>query len=159
MPDKVDQPWGHSADGKPVSPGPNADNPAAIGPAGTVRMTLGDWAKFISLHLLGDASNPNRQLKLLQAGTFNQLHRPGAGAGDADAFGWAVLTRNWAKGSRPGDVGLAYSHSGSNTYWFCTVWIAPEKNLAFIAATNQGGDTAGAACDQAIQLMIQQAGK
>ena len=34
------------ADGSPVDPGPGADNPVAIGPAGIVHCSIGDWAKF-----------------------------------------------------------------------------------------------------------------
>jgi CubicO group peptidase (beta-lactamase class C family) len=40
-----DQPWGHLRSGgtwTPLSPGPGADNPAAIGPAGTVHIALSD---------------------------------------------------------------------------------------------------------------------
>ena len=37
----------------PVEPGPNADNPPAIGPAGTVHASLADWAKYAALHLRG----------------------------------------------------------------------------------------------------------
>ncbi len=158
-PGKVDQPWGHSTDGKPVPPGPTADNPPGIGPAGTAHMTLGDWAKFVSLHLLADAANPNREVKLLKAMDFDQMHKPYAGPGEPYAGGWLVTTRSWAKGGRPGDVGMVLDHSGSNTMWFCVVWIAPEKNVAYLAATNQGGDAAGAACDQAIAALILQAGK
>jgi len=30
-----------------------ADNPPIVGPAGTVHATLGDWAKYVQLHLKG----------------------------------------------------------------------------------------------------------
>ena len=49
---KRDQPWSHLGDGKqrrPVPPGPNADNPLCIGPAGTVHCSIGDWAKFAAM--------------------------------------------------------------------------------------------------------------
>jgi CubicO group peptidase (beta-lactamase class C family) len=158
---KVDEPWGHTTDGKPMDPGnKSSDNPPAIGPAGTVHMTLADWSKFISLHLLGDAANPARQVKLLKPQDFDQLHRPAAGPGQSYACGWIVTTRPWAKGSQPGNTGRTLTHEGSNTMWVCVVWIAPERNFAFLAATNQGGDdTAGAACDQAIAALIQLAGR
>jgi CubicO group peptidase (beta-lactamase class C family) len=156
---KIDEPWGHTADGKPVEPGPNADNPEAITPAGRAHMTLADWSKFIALHLLGDAANPHRQVTLLKPMSFNILHAPAAGPGESYACGWLVTTRNWASGGGPGNSGVTLTHAGSNTMWFCVVWIAPERNLAFIAATNQGGDAAGTACDQAIATMIQLAGR
>lgn len=155
-PGKIDQPWGHTAAGKPVEPGPNADNPPAIGPAGTVHMTLGDWSKFIALHLRGTAANPHRQFALLQPETFARLHQPAAGPGEVYACGWIVTQRGWAKGSRPGDTGLVFTHAGSNTMWFCVTWLAPEKDFAVLIACNQGGDTASQACDQAAGTLIQQ---
>ncbi len=155
-PGKVDQPWGHTTAGKPVEPGPNADNPPAIGPAGTVHMTLADWAKFITLHLRGDAANPNREVKLLKVESFDQLHRPSVGPGQSYMGGWIFATRSWAKGAAPGDKGRILSHDGSNTMWYCTVWIAPEKDVALLAVANQGGDNAQAACYAAITALIRQ---
>ena len=117
----VDEPWGHTAVGTPVEPGPEADNPAAIGPAGTVHMTLADWSKFIALHLRGDSANPHRQVKLLKSATFDRLHRPADGPGPGYACGWLIAKRVWAKGSQPGDSGRVLTHAGSNTMWFCVV--------------------------------------
>ncbi|CAN5690266.1 hypothetical protein BH11PLA1_BH11PLA1_02740 [soil metagenome] len=51
----IDQPRGHIGKGGPMEPGPSADNPAAIGPAGRVHMTITDWAKYIAAHLEGEA--------------------------------------------------------------------------------------------------------
>jgi CubicO group peptidase (beta-lactamase class C family) len=51
---QIDQPWGHTADGKPVKDnGPDTDNPPVLGPAGRVHCTLSDWAKFIADGLRG----------------------------------------------------------------------------------------------------------
>lgn len=52
---KLDQPWGHTNGGKPMPPGPSADNPPAIGPAGRVHMTIADWGRYIAAHLDGEA--------------------------------------------------------------------------------------------------------
>jgi hypothetical protein len=30
---------------------------------------------------------------------------------------------------RPWDGGVALTHAGSNTTWFCDVWIAPDKDF------------------------------
>ncbi len=38
--------------------------------------------------------------------------------------------------------------------WFATVWLAPEKNLAYFGATNVGGKKAFAAVDKAITALI-----
>ena len=37
---QVDQPWGHSEDGKVAGNGPEADNPLILGPAGSVHMPV-----------------------------------------------------------------------------------------------------------------------
>jgi CubicO group peptidase (beta-lactamase class C family) len=56
--ERPDQPWGHSAAGVPAEPGVLADNAAAMAPAGTIHVSLRDWAKFVQLHLrsVGGAS-------------------------------------------------------------------------------------------------------
>jgi CubicO group peptidase (beta-lactamase class C family) len=141
--DAVDQPRGHGADGKPVLPGPGADNPAAIGPAGTVHASLEDWARFVSLHLDGARGRP----RLLTAASFKKLHEPPPDPKDRYAMGWAVTERPWAGGR-------VLTHSGSNTMWYCTTWIAPEKGFAVLVTCNQGGDVAAKACDDAAGALI-----
>jgi CubicO group peptidase (beta-lactamase class C family) len=145
--DAVDQPRGHHAGGRVQEPGRGADNPAAIGPAGTVHLSLADWAKFVALH--ADASG----CALLAPETMAKLHTPGDGPGEKYAMGWIVAYRPWAKGGEDGE-GLTLTHGGSNTMWFVVVWIAPERNLAFLAATNKGGNDAVRACDEVIGALI-----
>ncbi len=71
-----DQPRGHILPvGTPKEPGPSADNPDAIGPAGRVHMTIGDWAKYIAAHLDGEA--------MLRAAPANAADPANAGGGDA----------------------------------------------------------------------------
>jgi CubicO group peptidase (beta-lactamase class C family) len=152
---KIDQPWGHREDGTPINPGsPNADNPAIYGPAGTSHMTMGDWSKFVGLHLRGDPSNPQRALTLLKAETIEHLHAADGGQGYMG--GWGVLTRSWAKGKSAGATGKVLTHAGSNTMWFCAAWVAPEIDFAVLVACNQGGDAATKACDEAAGAMIRE---
>ena len=47
-------PWGRTRDGTPVDPSGIADNPPALGPAGTVHASLPDYARFVRL-FLGDS--------------------------------------------------------------------------------------------------------
>ena len=138
----VDQPRGHTPAGDSVEPGPNADNPPAIGPAGTVHCTLSDWARFIALHMGGDEGNA----KLLKAQTFKVLHTPPDG--QEYAMGWVVVDRPWGGGR-------VLTHAGSNTMWYCVVWMAPKKDFAVLVACNQGGDAAAKACDEAAAALIQ----
>jgi CubicO group peptidase (beta-lactamase class C family) len=143
---KVDQPRGHDAVGKPVEPGPGADNPPAIGPAGTVHCSISDWARFAALHLQAGRGGG----RLLRPGTFAVLHTPFEGKRPKYALGWAVTQREWA-GPKPNVL----NHAGSNTMWFAVVWIAPDKDLAVLVAANQGPPFAARACDQAASALIQ----
>ena len=69
-PGRVDQPWGHAANGKPVaSNGPDMDNPPVMGPAGTVHCPLRDWAKFIADQLRGARG----EKALLKEETYKRL--------------------------------------------------------------------------------------
>ncbi|MHC5009807.1 MAG: serine hydrolase domain-containing protein [Planctomycetota bacterium] len=147
----LDHPWGHrpADDGpRPVPPGPGADNPPAIGPAGTVHATLGDWARFVRLHLRG--AQPDAEGLLLSRDTFRALHAPPVG-GDY-ALGWGVTTRAWAKGAD--GTGRVLTHAGSNTIWFAVAWLAPEKGFAVLATCNQGGEVAAKACDDVAWTLI-----
>jgi CubicO group peptidase (beta-lactamase class C family) len=140
---KVDQPRGHRADGTPVLPGPGDDNPAAIGPGGTVHASIGDWAKFVALHLGGARGKP----RLLGAESFRRLHTPPAGDPGSYAMGWRVGERPWAGGR-------VLTHAGSNTMWYCVAWLAPEKGFAVLVCCNRGGDGAAKACDEAASALI-----
>ncbi|HVT74724.1 MAG TPA: serine hydrolase domain-containing protein [Lacunisphaera sp.] len=153
-PGRVDQPLGHTTGGQPVPPGPRADNPPAIAPAGTVHMTLPDWAKFVALHLRGDPSNPRRECRLLQPATFARLHHAVPDETSPYAMGWGVLTRSWARGATPQAQGRTLTHAGSNTMWYCVTWLAPERDFAVLVACNRGGDGAAKACDQAASELI-----
>lgn len=142
---KMDQPWGHVVrDGKaePVPPSPDADNPPAIGPAGTVHASLKDWAKYTTFHLAGARGEG----QLLRPSTFQKLHTPLEG--QDYALGWISVHRDWAGGP-------ALTHAGSNTMWYAIIWLAPRKNFGVLTITNIGGDKAAKACDEAVAALIQ----
>jgi len=134
--DTIDQPRGHRFFGEAASavpPGPLADNPQAISPAGTMHMSLADWARFVTLHLEAGAGRP----RLLKAETFAHMHKPTESG--APSFGWGKTTRPWG-----GDV---LTHAGSNTMWFCVVWAAPQKGFAVLIVANAAGEAVAKACD------------
>lgn len=171
----IDQPRGHSLlGGAPVEPGKNADNPAAIGPAGTVHMSIGDWAKYVVAHLDGEEPmrDPSKLLDAVMAMAgdrplsrpgdlvsikqWSVMHTPAPKLTDKDtdyAMGWGVTKRPWAKGDGPDDTGLTLTHNGSNTMWYCVAWLAPERNLGVVVCVNQAG-TGTKAADDAATAMI-----
>lgn len=160
---EVDQPRGHVGKPgalKPAVSGPSADNPPAIGPAGTVHMSLPDWARFVALHaradhaLLDDKPADDPAFALVSKASMAKLHQAidgeGAGVKNSDTSGYAM---GWGVASRPWAGGRVLTHSGSNTMWYCVVWIAPKKDFAVLVATNAGLDAAGAT-DQAAAAII-----
>jgi CubicO group peptidase (beta-lactamase class C family) len=141
-PGQIDQPWGHAADGTPVGAnGPDMDNPPVLGPAGRVHCTLGDWAKFIADQLRGARG----EKALLKPETYRKLQTPPFG-GDY-ALGWVVVERNWGGGR-------VLMHAGSNTMNYAVAWLAPLRDFAILVVTNQGGETAYKACDEAASALI-----
>ena len=144
-PKKIDQPWQHTllvlGVHRPIDPGPLADNPPAIAPAGTVHCSIVDWGKFVTAHLRGEQGKPG----ILKPETFKRLHT--APFGGDYAFGWMIAARTWAGGP-------ALNHAGSNNQNFAIVWMAPAKDFAVLVATNQAGGETFQACDEAEYAMI-----
>lgn len=136
------QPRGHrAAPGRahPVEPGtPGCDNPPVLRPAGGVHLSLRDWCRYASEHAAGARG---RDTALLKAESWRVLHADEHRQGYA--LGWGLGQREWAGGT-------VLTHSGSNGLWMAVVWIAPQRDLAVVAATNIGGDAAAAACDEAV---------
>lgn len=133
-----DQPRGHKPDGSPVEPGPLADNPAAIGPAGTVHCSIADWAKFVAANL------PAGKTRLVKPETLQKLHTPIPGD-PPYAMGWLVAD------NQPWAAGPALTHGGSNTMWYAVAWLAPKKDFAVLVACNQANPNA---CNDAVLALI-----
>ena len=145
-PGELDAPWGHAGSVRrpePIPPGPSADNPPAIGPAGTVHCSIADLARYAAFHASMGATAPG----LLSRAAFEELHA--RAPREQYSCGWCVEPRDWGAGD------VLY-HTGSNTMWYCAMWVAPEKNVAFVAATNSASDLADDGCDQAIKALLGQ---
>jgi CubicO group peptidase (beta-lactamase class C family) len=141
-PGQIDQPWPHTADGKPTAQnGPDVDNPPVMGPAGRVHCTIQDWAKFIQDQLRGDRGEP----ALLKPESYQTMHKVHFG-GDY-ALGWLVAERSWGGGK-------VLNHSGDNTMNFANVWMAPKRDFAIIACVNQSGKAAFTATDDAVGALM-----
>ncbi len=134
----AESPSGHSATGA-VN---DVDNPNAIAPAGTLHMPLTEWAKFIAFELGGPVPAALQRASTELSHTHLASNMP-----EREAMGWFVVDRPWG--------GRVLTHSGSNTVWYCAAWLAPEKDFAVLAATNQGGDAAALGCDDLCSRMIQ----
>jgi CubicO group peptidase (beta-lactamase class C family) len=140
-PDKVDQPWGHILEQGKLIP-QQFDNPPVLGPAGTVHCSISDWSRFIAETLHAAQGHPT----LVSAETFKELTTPLPKQNYAG--GWMITQRPWANG-------LALTHAGSNTRWYCSVWIAPRKDFAVLLAMNYGSDPAAKAADEGIGKLIE----
>ena len=138
--------WGHRGAGAarmamdPAHPG--ADNPLAMGPAGTAHMTLADYGRFLSLFLNdGGGYLKPETVAALKTPPASETPPPYAG-------GWIVLpSRTWAAG------GPVLTHDGSNTMWHVTAAVAPAAGLALVAAANDGV-AGGAACQSLLPKLI-----
>lgn len=144
-----DQPLGHGPgleavaggadDGAltPFPPGPMADNPAVLGPAGRVHASFADTLKYLAAH--------RDRTRLLSAEGWRVLHTPPFAGGYA--MGWMVRE------------GGALWHNGSNTLWYAEVLVDPARGLASVAAANDGlvanvSAPVGAALIGAAQAMV-----
>ena len=133
------QPYGHKArDGSWESIAPTerySDNPLAMGPAGTLSMSLSSLAKYAQEHVLGH----NGQSDLLKQATFQKLHTDNYNIGYSS--GWFI-------------DGSQISHSGTNTMWYAHLGIDLSKELIVIAVTNVGGDTGTGVTDNIVNVLL-----
>jgi CubicO group peptidase (beta-lactamase class C family) len=116
--DNLSQPVGHISEGTGWKAN-NTDNPAVMGPAGTVHSSLEDMGNYIAAHLAG--ARGNDVTGLLDAVEFSKLH---SATDNSDyALGWAITDSTlW--------------HNGSNTKWLADIKIFPGENTALFIVTN-----------------------
>lgn len=138
----ADNAWGHrgAGDQRVAMPPdhPGADNPAALGPAGTAHMALADYGRFLEAMMGGrpDWLGPD---------SLERLTTPPPGDPPAYACGWGVGEQPWGGIGGPGPV---LGHDGSNTLWHVSAAVAPRRGLAIVTASNEGA--AGRAACQAL---------
>jgi len=109
-----------------------------LGPAGTVHSTIEDWAKFLRLQFL------TKDPVILDTATFDALATPNVNSYGA---GWFAVYRSWAPG-------VILNHSGSNTMWYCIVWLSKETGKAYVAAVNSAAPNTGRQLDSVIGFLI-----
>lgn len=154
---RLDAPVGHlvRADGtlKPMLAGPDGDVPAIIGPAGTVHLSILDFARWAAWH----AGMGRRGPPLVRPETLQKLHtkvielppRPDAAPGTpstgAYALGWGIATL-------PYSAEPFLTHTGSNEMNLAAIIIQLSRDYGAVLATN----VSGAKADQAIKALAEQ---
>ena len=125
---RVDQPHGHRSVGLALvafDPGdPDADNPPALGPAGTIHITLADWMRFAPDQLDG----MHGRGMLLKPETYRRLQTPVA---DSYALGWGAALG-------PDHKPVILAHTGSNGYWLADIRIDARDDTIVLIAMNAG---------------------
>ena len=111
-----------------------------------------DWGRFASLH----AGTTNNERALLKPETMAHLHTPLqqfdaqlVTQADPYGFGWVHTERDWG-------AGKVLTHTGSNTTWFSTIWLSPNKKVAFMAAVNSATPESEEACNEMVNELIRQ---
>lgn len=127
--DERSQPWAHADQGDAFVP-VELDNPAFLGPAGTVHCSLEDWGRFAAVFFDGAS--------FVSADSIDQLTSPvpkDDGRGGGYALGWAV--------PEPDAFGIpVLTHDGSNTFNYASIIVMPSLGAAVLVAVNAGGERA-----------------
>jgi CubicO group peptidase (beta-lactamase class C family) len=123
------EPAGH-VDGR-VADRSRDSNPQMFMPAGGVRMSMADWARFCIDQMNGDLGHG----KLLKPATYRLLHT-GQGATHS-ALGWGVAA------TPLGRQGPALTHNGSDGNWYAIVILFPNTGNGLLVAANAGESMGG----------------
>ncbi len=145
------QPWGHYEIRnamKPIDPR-NADErvPPIIWPAGSVELSLNDYARFLQINLRG---LEGRDTPLLKSATIKHLHTSPVSPADNYGLGWGVQDFDGA----PASV-----HTGSAGAFYAITIIQPTRDLGVAVFTNAGGERATAAATDAVKALIRRFAK
>ena len=140
---KVDAPLGHvlvNGKAQAMLAGPNGDNPLILGPAGTIHMSVLDFAKWVSWN----AGEGKRGPALVSAGVLKKIHTPVIATGSREgaapgtpttggyALGWGLIQESWA-------TSPVITHSGSNNMNLAMAMFWPGSDFGFVMMTNIAG--------------------
>ena len=137
----ANQPWPHTEKGEPLRPGPLADNPPVVGPAGRIHCSLPDWSRFLADQLKGANGRPG----ILQTATYQQLHSTTVANIPYTIGAWDHIK------SRRGTI---LAHDGSNSVNYSTALMLPKVDAAIIVVCNQGGTDAQKACGEILEKLL-----
>jgi CubicO group peptidase (beta-lactamase class C family) len=141
------QPWPHKFVNNKFTPVPpnkvDADNPAAIGAAGTVHCSGQDWIKFLNEINYGLF----KESTFIREETFTKLFSESAQKGIThSSFG--VSEKIWAGGN-------VYLILGSNGMNLALAALAPRREMVLIVLTNAGSKEATDASLQVLKLLTE----
>jgi D-alanyl-D-alanine carboxypeptidase len=143
----VNQPWGHHetrGGTRPVDPRDTDERlPPIIWPAGSVELSLDDYARFLQANL---RCLQGRDTPLLKAATIKHLHTSPVSPPDKYGLGWGLQDFDGA----PASV-----HVGSDGTFYAITIIQPTRDLGVAVFANAGGDRAKLASTDAIKALIQ----
>jgi CubicO group peptidase (beta-lactamase class C family) len=143
---KVDAPLGHvfvNGNPKAMLAGPNGDNPLILGPAGTIHLSVLDFAKWVAWQ----AAEGKRAPALVSPSIVKKLHTPVISTGVREnaapgtpktgsyALGWGLVKESWADAP-------AITHTGSNNMNLANAMFWPGTDFGFVMMTNIGGPRA-----------------
>ncbi len=142
------EPKGH-IDGR-VADRPQDANPRMFAPAGAMRMTMSDWARFCIDQMKGEHGKG----RLLKTESYKFLHAP-QGA-QTDGAGWAL---GWGAAPNPMKLrGPALTHSGSDGNWYALVCLFPQTGNGVLVVSNtaetMGGDVATLTATRALAKTV-----
>jgi CubicO group peptidase (beta-lactamase class C family) len=111
------------------------------------RLTGESWENLMRQELFRPLGMKGAQGKsgVVRAETFEKLHAPFPET--TYALGWGVVEGEWARGN-------ALTHNGSNTLWYHTVWVAPERDIAIVVATYVTGEHTAMLVDIAVGAIL-----
>lgn len=125
-----------------IGRGKTADNPAVLGPAGTLHATLPSHAA-LGREFLKDES------VLITPAMRDKLFTPHPDPSDGYAMGWGVYEDD--------QFGTLYLHNGSNTFWLSSIVIAPKMDRVVIVNVNQFSEGAQIASRDLTRALLEEA--
>jgi len=144
---------------KPMLAGPNGDNPVVIGPAGTVHLSVLDFAAWAGWN----AGEGRRGPALIHAETLRKLHtkiidmpprpdaKPGTPASGGYGLGWGTVTK-------PFSPEPFVFHGGSNQMNLAIVMLQPQSDFGMVLMTNRSGAPADQVLNAAAEVLYKQFG-
>jgi CubicO group peptidase (beta-lactamase class C family) len=153
---RVDAPLGHNlVDGNPVPVlgGPNADSPLLIGPAGTVHMSVQDFARWGGW-MAGQGKRPPY---LVKPETMKRLVTPvismsAKASASTTVAGGAEYALGWASRQMPWTIYPLAFHGGSNSMNKAYIWLDTKRDACIVIMSN-------VAAPNTDEVMLQLGGK